>query len=491
MGLEPRRLTQRIPSDEAPRRAIFFLADGARPDAMEALARAGRLPAIRELMFEKGSSDPAVSVFPSTTGPAYLPFVTGCYPGTCNLPGIRWFDRKNYSTQRLSMQRTRSYVGAGAALLIGDLDKNVKTMFEMIPRSLNIYNHVNRGIPRSRQRGNGSGIAMIIAHLTENYDPVTRIVMNGLKRSLVEDFEFLFVAFPGIDGAGHNSDPFSEWTLKEYETIDRAVEMTYEILNRYGLWETTDFVISADHGMTATHSHFDLDRFVSKLGHRNYYYPIGYRYWSNATAASMVSGNSMANLYFAHPKGGWDRKPIFEELANGMFGGVVDKLLDAPAVDLVAGPDAEGVRVRSRRGEAWVRAVEDGRILYHVTHGSDPFGYTTHPRECTADESLAVTYQSEYPDAPVQLLQFFRSQRAGDLVVSATNGHDLRVRFEYPEHKASHGGFAREHMMVPFLSNRKLNGGPRRTVDYAPTALSFLGREVPAGIDGRMIESRE
>lgn len=474
-------------SSGTPKRSIFFLADGARPDAFEALARAGRLPVIRELFYEKGSSDPAVTVFPSTTGPAYLPFVTGCFPGTCNLPGIRWFDRHHYANRTFSMQRSRSYVGLGGALLMGDMATEPRTMFEMIPKSLNVYNHVKRGAGMARERAPLALPGMIVAHVTGNYDLVTKQVFLGLRRALVEDFEFLFVAFPGIDGAAHNSDPFSEWALKEYEKIDQAVEMVYGTLSRYGLWESTSLTISADHGMTPTHSHFDLDRFIEKLGHRNYYYPTGYRHWSGATAASMVSGNSMANLYFAHPQGGWNRKPIFEELANGRFGGVVDHLLEQDAVDLVAGPDAEGVRVRTRRGEAWIREITDGQILYRVTHGTDPFGYKSHPAEGSAAQSLEATYGTDYPDAPVQLLQFFRSPRAGDLVVSAANGHDLRVRWEFPEHKASHGGFAREHMLVPFLSNRKLAPGPRRTVDYVPTELEFLGRNIPRLMDGRVI----
>ena len=31
----------------------------------------------------------AVSCFPSTTGPAYFPFLAGCTPGRANIPGIR------------------------------------------------------------------------------------------------------------------------------------------------------------------------------------------------------------------------------------------------------------------------------------------------------------------------------------------------------------------------------------------------------------------
>ena len=77
-------------------RTIVLLADGARADVIDELATQGKLPNISAHIIEPGAKLDAVTVFPSTTGPAYFPFLTGCTPGACNVPGIRWFDKTKF-----------------------------------------------------------------------------------------------------------------------------------------------------------------------------------------------------------------------------------------------------------------------------------------------------------------------------------------------------------------------------------------------------------
>lgn len=120
--------------------------------------------------------------------------------------------------------------------------------------------------------------------------------------------------------------------------------------------------------------------------------------------------------------------------------------------------------------------------------GSDPFGYPKLPETMTDRESLALTLNTDYPDATAQLLQIFRSRRAGDLVLSAATGSDLRLRYEIHEHKSSHGSLHWEHMKIPLATNVRLPDGPIRSVDVFPTVLKLLGRPVPAGIDGQSLD---
>jgi len=95
-----------------------------------------------------------------------------------------------------------------------------------------------------------------------------------------------------------------------------------------------------------------------------------------------------------------------------------------------------------------------------------------------ADRALEQTFEKEFPDALEQLWHMFRSERAGDIVVTSKLGFDLRARYEWPEHHSSHGALCREHMMVPMMSNRPLDGdGPIRTVDIFSTIVSTLGLE--------------
>ena len=66
---------------------VLLIADGARPDTLTRGIAAGRAPALARLAAE-GSDRVITSVFPSVTGPAYLPFLTGCHPGRMGIPGI-------------------------------------------------------------------------------------------------------------------------------------------------------------------------------------------------------------------------------------------------------------------------------------------------------------------------------------------------------------------------------------------------------------------
>ena len=110
--------------------SIFFLLDGFRPDVLRQLVTEGKLPNISQLFFENGTQWTGTTVFPSTTGPAYLPYVTGCYPGTCNVPGIRWVDRQHFSNGNWNRKGTRSYVGYESMYFNDDIDQNAKTLFE-------------------------------------------------------------------------------------------------------------------------------------------------------------------------------------------------------------------------------------------------------------------------------------------------------------------------------------------------------------------------
>nr|NIS09850.1 alkaline phosphatase family protein [Candidatus Dadabacteria bacterium]NIV41362.1 hypothetical protein [Candidatus Dadabacteria bacterium]NIX16275.1 hypothetical protein [Candidatus Dadabacteria bacterium] len=116
------------------------MADGARPDVFAQLLGRGDLPNISKYVVEKGTCTNAVTVFPSTTGPAYTPYLLGKFPGRCNFPGIRWFDKKEFSKNFFSYKRFRSYIGYETYLMNSDISKEHKTIFEIIPDSLSILN---------------------------------------------------------------------------------------------------------------------------------------------------------------------------------------------------------------------------------------------------------------------------------------------------------------------------------------------------------------
>lgn len=465
------------------KRCIMILADGARADVMRDLVRSGKLPAIGEHLAASGTLGSAVSAFPSTTGPAYLPYLTGCYPGTCNLPGIRWFDKDHYSENRFSKDRFRSYVGAESFYMNSDLAEDRKTLFELIPKSANIFSSINRGVSFAGNRTKFWRIwYWYYAHLTDRWGLVDDAAGEKVIQALDGDPEFLFAVFPAIDEYSHLSSPFHPRTIQAYEGLDRAIGRIVQALDKKGWKEETMIFIVSDHGLSETSRHFALNQFLENSGMGVLYYPK-ILFKRNFEASSMVSGNGMANVYFKNGQG-WKGRAHWESLL-AREDRIIDRFVQQPEVDLLAAQREDGaVVVKSKRGEAVISG--NGSIRYEVK-GGDPFGYGELPSTMTDRESLKLTEKTDYPDAPAQLLQIFRSARAGDVILSAAKGSDLRLRYEIHEHKSSHGSLHWEHMQVPLVTNVRLPEGPVRSVDVFPTVLKLLGREVPANIDGKSL----
>jgi len=459
---------------------IFIMAVGARADVFEELLVRGDLPNISRYIVDRGSFFKAVSVFPSTTGPAYAPFIVGRFPGRCNLPGIRWFDREQYSKRLFSYRRFRSYVGIETFLMNSDISTDSKTLFEVFPKSISILNELNRGVSFTGDKTRFMRIYYKIkSHFTNRSDEVDLAARRMLLKSLGDFPQFSYAVFLGIDTYSHSNHPFHRRVLDSYLQLDETVGHLGDALQREGRLDETLLIIASDHGLTPTHSHLDTVEFMSQLGFKTFHYPKVYRYFRDADAATMISGNAMAHIYVKSPNG-WGRRSTFEELNK-----IIERLIERQEIDIVAGIDEEGrVRITGKRGgEATAWIDKEGYLNYRTFNG-DPFDYRYLPEKMNIDEALELTYNTNYPDGILQVVQLLESPRSGDLVVSANPGFDLRARHEKPEHCSSHGALFKEHMLVPVTISAKVNKPYARTVDLYPTILSLMGYSLPAGIDG-------
>lgn len=460
---------------------IFIMADGARADVFSELLEKGDLPNISKYVVEKGSFRIASSVFPSTTGPAYTPYILGKYPGRCNFPGIRWLDRYIYPDKRklFSFRRFRSYIGIETYFMNSDVSADNKSLFELFPRSGNILNELSRGVSIRYDKTRFSKLYYKVkGHFTDKSDEVDMVARRLLLRELDEIHDFIFVVFLGIDTYSHINHPFHRKVLDSYTRIDETVGLAAKKLESEGRLDETLIVIGSDHGLTQTHSHFDSLEFMNHRGYKTFYYPNVFRHFTDADAASLISGNAMANIYVKSPEG-WGRKSTFEELYT-----LAESFLERPEVDIVAGLDERGrARMKSVRGEATAWIDSEGLINYEKVSG-DPFGYNGMPGRMSADEALDLSFGTRYPDALLQIVQLLEAPRAGDLVLSANPGYDLRAKHESPEHRSSHGALFREHMLVPVAMSAVLKKECLRTVDLYPTILSLMGKPLPDCIDG-------
>ena len=126
---------------------LTILADGARPDVMASLAAAGELPHFKKHILDRGGFRTATGVFPTVSGPAHLPLLTGMHPGQANLPGIRWAERPTRGRGRFLL-RTRSYMSLGRAFKIErDIPPNVTTLFQHLEGMADVNTWFVRGCP--------------------------------------------------------------------------------------------------------------------------------------------------------------------------------------------------------------------------------------------------------------------------------------------------------------------------------------------------------
>lgn len=451
------------------KQAIVILADGARADVFAQMLIAGELPEIERHVFARGSHRTASSTFTSTTIPAHLPFLTGRFAGTANVPGYRWFERaKQPKAAPLGPWSFRSYNGPESKYVDDDIDPDAPTLFDLAPGSLNIFGAITRGLTKKENlAARRKNRLWLKAHFRADYVVADEAAREVLVDSLDHHAPFRFVVMPGIDWNSHYDDPFGEGAYEAYRRVDRTVGAVARKLQRLKQYDDTLLAIVSDHGHEPVTEHFDLGpRMAKDLKLKTAYHSM--RAWRfNPDAICAVSGNAMAHLYF--------NEPIAE---------LSDWLLSHPAIDIVGTRQGGGsILVESRRGRALLAELE-GRLRYDVITG-DPFGFKPLPGELDHEQALIATADTSYPDALTQLAQIFRSERAGDVVVSAAPGFDLRERFERPEHRSSHGALYAAHMNVPVAISEPLVDGPIRTADIFSIVLEHLGIAEPAGVDGR------
>lgn len=464
----------------------IIVADGARPDTLFGAMDAGHLPALAGLR-AAGSAHAISSVFPSVTGSAYTPLLMGLHPGRAGLPGLRWYDRARTAT--LWPAHARSYVGVGAPRADFDLTTTHRTLFEHEPRSIGAFTYVGRGLDAARRVGAGwipFGAKMAWTHFRGDLASWMRfdrwIGDESIARIMREQPRVAFIAHPGIDKQSHRFGAAHPVVLDSMCTVDATVARLQDAFAQAGRTQQLEIWIVSDHGHADLHGHEDLTGVIASWGHsvRAHPWVIGGR-----DVAVMVSGNCMAHLYLELER---TVRPGWEAL-RARWGPMLLQLLERDAIDLAVVHVAPGVcEVHGRgRGYARVTSTDDAghppRISYTRLSG-DPLRLGTDLRALSAAASWEATIDSDYPDALVQVLAISDAPRAGDIILSASPGWDLRTRWEPIAHASGHGALHREQMMVPLIMSRAPQRTPRRTTDVFPSALSALGLAVPLGLDG-------
>ncbi|MBI4237748.1 MAG: alkaline phosphatase family protein [Deltaproteobacteria bacterium] len=457
---------------------VAFVSDGAHVDVVRELCARGDLPHIQRHIIEPGFVTDATAVFPSVAGPASVPLVTGCFPGTCNIPAARWFDRTVPAERRFTLKRFRDYSRLGAYAIDFDLSKQVQTAFEYSRQAVSLLGIINRGA------GFRSDGAMTRAQLEQHpfevgeLEATERAVFAWFAACLRRQPDLIFYHFVSISRLAEAYGIDHPEVRKAYQRFDKTIGDAVELLKTHGLWDHTVLAWVSGHALAPRHTEGEVGKVLARRFARTVSTVRSYRQWLEADALELHSGNAMAHLYLRRDRA-WSAPRSLNECEQD---GLVAALFEDPAVDLVMGRVADGgVAVVSRRGRAELR--EQGEVNYVVGPSGDPFGYGALPSRFSMREALTLTSDSAYPDGIVQALQLFRAPRTGDLVISATPGYGLDP--DVGPTAATRGSLHRNHMLVPCAMSIPMEvAGPMRTVDLLPTLLRQVGIEPTSPLDG-------
>lgn len=486
-----------------PRTACYiFLLDGARYDVMRDLLDAGRLPNIHRHIVDPGAFLPAVTTFPSTTGPAHVPFLTGQFAGTSDVLGYRWLDRGLAGAPWFHPMKHRSYNSFGALLFGRDMNQRCVTLYEMFQNPALVLGPVDLCRNKPLRKVTWRRVAAIArGHYTGHWEHIDAVTEHATLAFVDQGCDFIFSVFLAIDEFSHYASPFDERTLASYERADRAIGRVAERLAARGTLERSVLAVVSDHGQSPTGVHIPIVDRVRAHGFAPLYYPRTVR--RRFTAAVMESGNSMCMLYVMD---GDPTRKIADEVLHekSEARGLMEELLETPGLPFLATREESGwVRLRGRHGG--IRFRREGDAFDLEADGDDLLGGAngahggTAPADAPAIPSgrytdadlFARTLSTRYPDLFAQYWALFQSRRCGDIVLAADDGFDLRLQHERPEHLSSHGSIHREHMMTPVAINVPLRRTePIRTADVFAIICRACGLQLPhdVPIDGRPVD---
>jgi hypothetical protein len=452
---------------------IVLVADGLRPDVFDEAIRAGDVPELAALRTASGLNV-LTTVFPSVTGAAYVPFLTGMHPAEVGVPGLRWYDRSRAVPALIG--HARSYAGLQIRMINADLSPAATTLYERVGgNALGAESVVTRGLPTRNQLDRGWRYAarVIHAHVTGDVARWSRLE-EELAGTLVTRIRrdrprFVFAAFTSGDKAAHAGGEQASGVRRSLRLIDHVAASIRRDAEADGRWSGMHLYVVSDHGHSAIANHMDLAGELRKLGVKVRAHP-----WTipdRSEAAVMVSGNSMAHIYLGLEPGPRRSWPAL----SAKWTSRIEPLWSHPAIDLVA-TKRSATDVEVRRGSERAQISVGQRGIGYRTIDGNPLGVDPFDNLCD-DAVHERTLESAYPDSVAQLARLVLADRSGDLVVSASPNWDLRRRYEPIDHVSSHGALHAAHMRVPLVGNRRINEGIRRTVDLHRLFETDLGLE--------------
>ena len=505
-----------------------FLLDGARQDVVFRELAAGRLPNIAALGKEGAVVEKGIASFPSMTGYAYYPVVTGLDSARSGILGLRWFDRSR------DVGNLRAYVGTTNDMMAADFAPEPKLLYERFAdqHSFTLNTYANRGVKKNEKAG--------FAYARAKYHRVSWLLRTLGKIPLIgktiapdweeaedigiakaiEDLErrpkIQWVTLASMDAHQHISG-----TDERYAEIiryaDKLIGQYREASRALGQEKDRIYVITADHGATDADKNLDIrevldeccsvaaERDVStQIFAKDFDQPLSD--WFGKDAVVVINGDMLNYLYFSDPQEqgaeAWRRPLGLDRMRSYRGKDIVEALRKEPALRFVLGwsESQKAAKVFFARGEGTIRERDEG--LSYEVQGEDPFGYRGDPRVDSMLDGrghspqawLEASCDSQFPDAVYRVYRLVTAPHAPDLVVTAADGWDLGKDYEWivGNYKGGHGGLTDEQMTVWYvISGPGVRPGARvktaRVEDVGKTLFPLMQIEPEPLANGRIL----
>jgi predicted AlkP superfamily pyrophosphatase or phosphodiesterase len=476
----------------------IILIDGLSQNVFEEAIANNQLPNLKSLLTNGTYVKNGIGSFPSMTGYAFYPFITGVDATKSGILGLRWFDRS------LDVGNLRNYVGRTNVYMNEDITDTIKNIFElsgdMYTASINSF--MNKGVDDGRITGwthttakfEGKSIfgpmrsiPVVGEELAKNHFQHETEVFRMAKDQLIKNPKVQWIALPSPD-ASHHVFGMTDNYLKLLEHIDRLIGDFRNTIDSLGQKKTRMIAIVTDHGVSEVDINLDIVPLSKqKIGldlvrgnavnYKSMYLSAPLSDFIEKDGYWVINGNLCAYLYLRNPsKTGsesWRHNLSYKDLIQYKKG---EKTINIPksfaeieGIQLVIyKKDASNIVVQNKEGAAVITKLEN-KYQYHID-SADPLEYADLQLVdtfLTKDQWIENTIESTYPDAIYRLFALMQTPNIGDLVITSQEGYDLAKNYEVIvyDYKGGHGGLRGDQLRVPYIIYA--NGLPKNNLNYA------------------------
>jgi hypothetical protein len=507
------------------RSVTIVLIDGLSSEIFKNELEAGRLPHLQKLINQSTHVKNGIGSFPSMTGYAFYPFITGMDATLSGIYGLRWFDR---STDEGNL---RNYVGRTNVQMNKDITTEYLNLFEInddyYTASINTY--MNRGVHHSLKTGWAHitskyaesnlfkwlrSIPFIGEDISKNHFEHETLVTDLACVQLNQNPKVQWITYPSLDAHNHIHGTDSTY-FKLLWHLDHEIMRLRNAMDALGQHDRMMVVVS-DHGILDVEHNIDVPRLFrdslglslergksSHLDSDELTTPI--EDFEDSDGYFVINGNLAAYLYMKDPnekgKPAWRKRTpstVLEGYQKLAYSHNIPAFLSGQTgIDLVAyRKDDLSIAVMSGHEKAIIGLSANGKFKYQTIVG-DPLSMGTilHGDSLYTEEKiLSLTADAEYPYAVVRLWALLSREDAPDLVMTTQEGYDLARDYEMvvDNYKGGHGGIHRSLLSVPYIIYRPGQCPKQvhaaRAEDVGATIMEYLRIHPNYSLSGRSID---